>query len=166
MNDFSEIERELKKLRPRDVSAELTARVASELSSAMRVGTPTAGVSVKRRARSWNWLPLGLGIAAAAAFLLLARVRVESPAQPARAVANTNSMVRSDEGGFLPAGVTQVVYSTRDEGLQFTPDTALPRRRVRSRQHETLRWKNPQTGASLAVSYPSEEVVLMPISAQ
>jgi hypothetical protein len=29
-----------------------------------------------------------------------------------------------------------------------------------------VQWKNPQTGASLRVSYPKEEVTLIPISGQ
>jgi hypothetical protein len=29
-----------------------------------------------------------------------------------------------------------------------------------------LQWNNPQTGASLRVSYPSEEVTLIPVSGQ
>jgi len=29
-----------------------------------------------------------------------------------------------------------------------------------------VQWKNPQTGASLRVSYPTEEVTLVPISGQ
>jgi hypothetical protein len=37
---------------------------------------------------------------------------------------------------------------------------------MRYHTRETLRWQNPQTGASLRVSYPSEEVVLLPVSGQ
>jgi hypothetical protein len=37
---------------------------------------------------------------------------------------------------------------------------------VRSRTRETLRWRNPNTGASLRVSYPAEEVSLIPVSGQ
>jgi hypothetical protein len=39
-------------------------------------------------------------------------------------------------------------------------------RRIRYQKRETLQWRNPNTGASLRVSYPSEEVVLTPVSGQ
>src|SRR5439155_20753918 len=67
---------------------------------------------------------------------------------------------------FVPAGATQVVYNTRDEGLQFTNASAQPVRRLRYHSRQTWQWRNPTTGASLRVSYPSEEVVLIPVSGQ
>ena len=62
--------------------------------------------------------------------------------------------------------MTQVVYNTRDEGLHFEEGADQPVRRVRSHKRETLQWNNPQTGASLRVSYPSEEVTLVPVTGQ
>jgi len=67
---------------------------------------------------------------------------------------------------FIPAGATQVVYNTRDEGLHFAYGSEEPMRRVRYQTHETLQWHNAATGASLRVSYPSEEILLIPISGQ
>jgi hypothetical protein len=59
-----------------------------------------------------------------------------------------------------------VVYNARDEGLHFADGSERPVRRVRYRTQQTWRWRNPETGASLRVSYPSEEVVLIPVSGQ
>ena len=70
MNDFSELERELKKLRPVQPSAELTSRVGSALAN---FGEGTAKVIRPEQFRI-NWLGLGLGLAAAATFLIFARV--------------------------------------------------------------------------------------------
>ena len=67
---------------------------------------------------------------------------------------------------FLPAGGTNLVYNTRDEGLHFANGSERPVRRVRYNTQQTWRWRNPETGASLRVSYPSEEVVLIPVSGQ
>src|SRR5438876_477826 len=64
------------------------------------------------------------------------------------------------------AVATQVVYNTRDEGLQFTNASPQPVRRLRYHSRQTWQWRNPTTGASLRVSYPSEEVVLIPVSGQ
>jgi hypothetical protein len=67
---------------------------------------------------------------------------------------------------FVPAGAMRLVYNTRDEGLQFGRSSGQPLRRMRYQTHETWQWRNPTTGASLRVSYPSEEVVLIPVSGE
>jgi hypothetical protein len=67
---------------------------------------------------------------------------------------------------FVPAGATRVVYNTRDEGLHFTDGSHQPLRRVRYQARQTWQWRSTTTGASLRVSYPSEEVVLIPVSGQ
>jgi hypothetical protein len=54
----------------------------------------------------------------------------------------------------------------RDEGLHYSEGSDEPMRRVRSRLRETSQWRNPATGASLLVSYPSEQVELIPVSGQ
>ena len=177
MNDFSELESELKKLRPQAARPELMTRIERALAQP-QTQTPAAGV-MKRRAISWNWLPLGLGLAAAATFLLLARVNVDHAAKPAQSVAKAAASDRgysaSPQPGtsapmlasqFVPAGLTQVVYNTRDEGLFFPRGADTPVRRTRSVKRETVKFHNPQTGASLQVSYPAEEVTLVPISGQ
>ena len=66
----------------------------------------------------------------------------------------------------MPDGVTRVVYGTRDEGLVFPNDGGRPVRRIRARSQETLQWRDRETGASLRVSYPTEEVELIPVSGQ
>jgi hypothetical protein len=67
---------------------------------------------------------------------------------------------------FVPAGGTNVVYNARDEGLHFRDGSQRPVRRVHYNTQQTWRWHNPETGASLRVSYPSEEIVLIPVSVQ
>jgi hypothetical protein len=175
MNDFSELEAELKKLRPSAASPELSARIESALAQAsagmaeVSGRIATAGVLPKRRNFRVNWFGLGLGLAAAAAFLVLARVNVDRPAQRPTVMAVTPapfSQPLSPTDSFVPAGVTEVVYNTRDEGLQFPDGADQPVRRVRSQKRETLKWSNPATGTSLRVSYPSEEVTFIPVSGQ
>ncbi len=171
MNDFSDLEAELKKMRPRPASPDLASRIEISLSEEVAGrGIATAGVLAKPERRfRLNWFALGLGLAAATTFLLLARVTVDRPSKspglalltpapitPAAKVANE----------FVPTAMTQVVYDTKDEGLHFAEGKDEPMRRVRSRKRETVQWKNPQTGASLRVSYPKEEVTLIPVSGQ
>jgi len=172
MNDFSELEAELKKLRARPVSPDLKARVEVSLAQeeAAGRGTATAGVLPKQRRFRPNWLALGLGLAAAAAFLILVRVNVDRPSKASGLALLTPAPItpaaKEAADTLVPAAMTQVVYDRKDEGLHFAEGEDQPMRRVRSRKRETLQWKNPQTGASLRVSYPTEEVTLIPISGQ
>lgn len=175
MNDFSELEAELKNLRPRGASPELTARIERTLAEAPSTlaevsgRTVTAGVLPKPRNFRVNWLGLGLGLAAAAAFLVLARVNVERPGKRQSVVAMTpapfSPPIQASDA-FVPAGLTQVVYNTTDEGLHFPEGADQPVRRVRTKKQETLQWRNPATGTSVRVSYPSEEVTFIPVSGQ
>ena len=171
MNDFSELEADLKKLRPRPVSPDLSARIEVGLAQeeAAGRGTATAGVLPKQKRFRPNWFALGLGLAAAATFLILVRVNVDRPSKSTGLAMLTPAPITPAAkavNSFIPSAMTQVVYETKDEGLHFADGNDEPMRRVRSRKRETVQWKNPQTGASLRVSYPKEEVTLVPISGQ
>lgn len=173
MSDFTEIENELKKLRPIEPSPELLRRIKAELAAA------DAEEKIVRPARfRLNWLALGTGLAAAALLLIFfqlardrsvqprAEVATSSPAQKApRRLEYPSPQARSTmaPAEFIPTGATQVVYRTEDEGLLFPSGSEQPVRRVRSRMRESVQWQNPQTGASLRVSYPTEEVTLLPV---
>lgn len=168
MDDFSELEIELKKLRPRSPTPGLVTRVEHALSE-RSTATPTAGVSPRRGNFRVNWLGIGLGLAAATAFLVLARVNVDrTGTKPSlAAISPIPSIARTPTTDtFVPVGLTQVVYNTRDEGLLFPAGATEPVRRLRSLRRETLQWRNPETGTSLQVSYPSEEVTLVPVPGQ
>jgi len=179
MNDFSELENELRNLRPARPSPILFERVEEAL---MDSG---AGASPARQPERlpYNWFSLGFGLAAAAVLVLFAAISMErrherreriaqiSPApgkRPILPAQRDGSGVRGSTSSnrLLPAGATQVVYNTRDEGLQFAQGSEQPLRRLRYQTHQTWQWRNPTTGASLRVSYPSEEVVLIPVSGQ
>ena len=60
--------------------------------------------------------------------------------------------------------MTRVVYHTADDGLVYPADFNEPARRLRSSSRETLAFRDPISGASLRVSYPTEEVELVPVS--
>ncbi len=167
MNDFTELEEEMKQLRPVTPSAELSARVERALASSATSG---AGILPQPK-KPWSWFALGFGVAAAAAaFFLLARVDVPSsrlkvPGVAAIAPAPVITQAQP-VAGFVPVGVTRIVYGTRDDGLLFFANGDQPVRRLRARSRETLQWKDRSTGASLRVSYPTEEVELIPVSGQ
>ncbi len=167
MNDFFDIESKLRKLRPVQPSADLRTRIERALAG--ETSRPAAGVLPRERRFHFNWFSLGSGLAAATALVLFAFLRLEGPVQKRSSLAaitpapafSTNSNAQ-----FIPAGLTQVVYHTRDEGLHFPSNSGQPMRRVRSHSRETLRWRNPTTGASLRISYPSEEVSDVPVTGQ
>src|SRR5262249_9413833 len=190
MNDFSDLEKDLKALRPARPSPILIERIEEAMANCRTGVTPARQLEWLR----YNWLSFGAGLAAAAAavVLLLTRINTDqmrnegeeiaqvSPASETRQI--LPGMAKLGEGRplrggsdiegstslnkFIPAGATQVVYSERDEGLQFTNSSKQAVRRLRYQTQQTWQWRNPTTGASLRVSYPSEEVVLIPISGQ
>jgi hypothetical protein len=166
-----ELESELKKLRPARPSADLISRVASALANA---GESTARVIRPQSRPSGadfriNWLGLGLGLAAAATFLIFARLDFRPTDKTKQIIASATPSIQQKAAAlpnYQATGLTQVVYSKRDEGLVFPPGAAGPSRRVRTARRETLQWRDWQTGAQLAVSYPTEEVTLIPVSGQ
>ena len=174
MNDFSELEAELKQLRPAAPSPELANRIERALAEAPATETRTAGILPRPKIRV-NWFALGLGVATAAAFLFLARMDVDQVPDtsphiaantPAPDVAPAAPNPTTAARGFVAEGVTRVVYTRRNEGLTFPEDSDKPVRRVRSQSQETMQWRDPATGASLRVSYPTEEVEFIPVSGQ
>ena len=168
MNDFSELEKQLRELRPIQPSADLTVRIERALANEGSIST--AGVLPREHRFHFSWVSLGLGLAAAAALVLFARFQLERPVKKTPALASITPMPQfsstNSTAQFVPAGLTQVVYHTRDEGLHFPNNSEQPMRRVRSHTRETLRWRNPTTGASLRISYPSEEVSDVPVTGQ
>lgn len=179
MNDFSELEKELRKLRPAQPSSMLFERVGEALENSR------ARIKERRSlVGRWGgletahpWWSLGFGLAAAAVLILFAVVTMERRHEQQETVAQSSTAPETRaaplraEGSispsrFVPAGGTNLVYNARDEGLHFADNSERPLRRVRYNTQQTWRWRNPETGASLRVSYPSEEIVLIPVSVQ
>ena len=169
MNDFSELEQQLRKLRPAPVSEDLANRIEQAL--AQPEAGPTAGL-LPRPKRNHVWWSLGLGLSAASALILIGLTYFNQPppASPpivAEATTPSPASVASSGSGLQPTALKRVVYRRRDEGIVFSPNQSeRALRRVRYQTRETMQWRNPQTGASLRVSYPAEQVVLTPVSFQ
>jgi hypothetical protein len=178
MNDFSELEKELRKLRPAQPSSVLFERVGEALEN--RRASAAADAKWKRwrfTETPYNWWSLGFGLAAAAVLILFAVVTMERRHEQQERVAQSSTAPETrpaplgaerstSPSRFVPAGGTNLVYNARDEGLHFADGSERPLRRVRYNTRQTWRWRNPETGASLRVSYPSEEIVLIPVSGQ
>jgi hypothetical protein len=171
MNDFSDLEDQLKALRPAPLRESFVVRVEEAMAEPEDSSTPEKVIHAHQFRR--NWL-IGLSLAAAAAVLLLVRANFQTPPSPnqtasaspqpaATAIQSTQPVLTN---GFVPTGTTKVVYHQRDEGLLFAQNREQPVRRLRFVTREMLQWKNPATGASLRVSYPAEQVELIPVSGQ
>ena len=176
-DDFSELESQLKALRPVPLRDAFVTRVESEMAKPEPEPVPVVGPEAKivRPIQFQTRWANGLGLAAAAAILLLVRANFQAPASSDNVASLTSPQpsvgpvrVRDNavQNSFVPAGQTQVVYRKRDEGLLFADNSGQPMRRFRSTTQETVQWHNPATGASLRVTYPSEQVELVPISGQ
>ena len=164
MDDFFELEADLKRLRPTLVSAVLTFQVENALLQKPGPIIATAGILAPRQSAPTSWLPFGLGLAAAIALFAIA-FSLSHRAQD-KTVASSPPLAAISTEEFQPSSVTRVVYDTRDEGLLFPNSSPQPLRRTHYQTRETMQWRNPGTGASLRVSYPAEEVVLTPVSFQ
>jgi hypothetical protein len=177
MNDFSELENELGKLQPAPLSPVLVQRVGQALESRKASVSEISWKRWRLAEASSKWWSLGFGLAAAAVLILFAVVTMERRHERQETVAQTSpsaaerpaprGMAQSmSPGKFVSAGGTDLVYNARDEGLRFADGSKRPVRRLRYQTQQTWRWRNPETGASLRVSYPSEEIVLIPVSGQ
>jgi len=175
MNDFSEIENELRKLRPAQPSPILFERIEEAIAEHCRASVSDARSGWWRFTETpYKW---GFGLAAAVALILFAAISMEHKQDGGKEIAQisresetaplrSSAKESTSSDKFVPAGATRLVYNTRNEGLQFARGSGQPLRRLRYQTRETWQWRNPTTGASLRVSYPSEEVVLIPVSGQ
>ncbi len=172
MNDFSELESELRKLRPAQPSGELMSKIERALLDAHAERDNIIRPESRRSGSDFriNWIALGLGLAAAATLLILARIDFRPTDKANQTTLATATPTLSQKApalpNYQPSGLTQVVYGRHDEGLIFPRGAEQPARRVWTTKRETLRWRDRETGAQLAVSYPAEEVTLIPVSGQ
>src|SRR6266511_5570954 len=95
MNDFSELENELKKLRPAQPSPVLFARVEEAM-----VDPESAKIIRPDRFRV-NYAALGFGLAAAAVLLLLAKVNTDLRQGPSRSIVQNSRVPEAKP--LLPA---------------------------------------------------------------
>jgi hypothetical protein len=172
-DDFSNLEAELKRMRPCAPSSELQTRLAAALD---RPAAPTAQpVSTYRSAfswRSWKWT-LWPAAVAAAVVLALVITRRPDPVPPitdqtthpvsgtaAEPLATTTPVADL----YKPVSAENVLYDSRDEGL-VTLDDGTSAHRVFQCYLDTYTWRNPHTNASLRWTVPRDEVRIVPVRA-
>ena len=176
-----ELEKELKRLRPRDLSATLLKRIEAGLNA------PDSQPEFSRSTASsklvlWPWLNWWVA-AAAAAVVVFATVVISSrlrftpsgtPAETApQAMAAADTSAASEVSAVVPAltvtdryqpvGAATVLYDLKEDAVVTQPNST-PARRLRYRYVDTYTWKNPATNASLKWSVPRDEVRVLPAS--
>jgi hypothetical protein len=170
-SDESELEAELRTLRPCAASPALEDRLAAVLrgpdttlrerprTSAVLPPAPGAAAGAARWWQGWGWAAAG----AAATALIFASLRSgDAPAAPK--VAETAATASPTEE-FEHTGSTEALVATEDEGLMLGTDEE-PLRQVHSYSIERHVWTNAHTGARMEFEIPREDVRFMPVAMQ
>lgn len=164
-DELSQLEAELKRLRPAAPTRDFLARIERELATPIE---PLATEPVRRAAPLW-WLWAGaLPAAAALAVLATLAVRNRPSVVPPAVVATTPSApapAPEPTMAFKPVSAENVLYAAQDEGL-VTLDDGTAARRERLNYVDTIVWKNPRTNASVRWTVPREEIRVVPVKFQ
>jgi hypothetical protein len=162
-DDFTDLEQELKHLRPRAVPAPLIGRVAEKLAG------PPRRRSFFAEWRTWI-LPVGAATALAVivtSIPFLVRegaVAPESAAVQPTPVDATVAKRAAPSARLQPVRATNVLYDAVNEGIVYL-DEDTPAQRMRLSYLDTITWENPKGGESLQWTVPREEILFVPVTA-
>jgi len=171
---LQQLEDELKSLRLRRPSAQLTDRLTAELAAETEeIAAPVRRYTTSTNLSSWKWLgwrtaglAAALAVGALAGFMVF-KSRPPSPSLPAQVVAADPGPVQpaapAARNQYQPVAATNVLYDLRDEGL-VDIEGASPARQVRARYVDTYTWTNPRNNSSLKWSVPRDEIRVIPAS--
>ncbi len=173
-DELSQLEAELKRLRPAAPTRDFLARIECELSTPS--AAPVAAPVVRRPAPLWWLWAAVLPAAAALAVIGTVAVRHRLPSVAKAATASptlatvapspdTPPTSRESAAAFKPVAAENVLYAAQDEGL-VTLDDGTPARRERLNYVDTITWKNPRTNALVRWTVPREEVRVVPVKFQ
>ena len=161
-DEFTTLELELKRLRPRTLPAIVVNRIAVELEpQTAGIARPSWFVTASRWMSS-NWR---IGAASAAALGALAvglHLAAAPGATQSREGISTPQPARPADTELKPVAAESILYDVRDEGL-VTLDDGREGRRVRQRYLDTITWSAPDARRSLRWTVPREEVRILPV---
>ncbi len=176
-DDFSNLEAELKLLRPRRPSEQLRERLGEFLtaetrsaqrgsSKGRRMGEPSLLAFLRRLWRSLLWS--SLATAAVIAMVIVLRQSRSDPKPTASSVAANSVPAKQLPGPvgqprFKPIAAERVIFSSQREGLVTLSDGTVAQR-VRQLSVDTYTWQDPKTKASLSWSIPREDLRIVPAS--
>jgi hypothetical protein len=149
-DEFFDLELELGRLRPRDLSSRTHEAIAAALTHSEE--SDRAFSSQRGKVIAFQrWL--GWSCAALFVFGML----LFSLGNPPPATAAT-------PGQLIPTGAANQILNTSDEGL-VQLDDGTTARRYRIRSIDTITWKDPASKASLQWNLPREDVRIVPVQA-
>ena len=153
-DEFTDLETELKQLRPRGLRPEFAAGLGRE-----------GAVRPRRTAEVvWLWPVLG----AVAAFVLVAGgwhqfspVGLVRPSTPSSAFASARP---EPLARMVPSKAVNLLYAASDGGIvRFADQTAA--RKVRLQYVDSITWRDPSGRTSLQCTVPRDEVYFLPVTA-
>ena len=160
MNE-SDLENELRALRPAAPSAVLETRIAAELAalstSASVVPARTRESLLVQILRPLLWASVG---AAAAEVVMTARpTRHENFPTPLA------QLPPGEAAEFSPPETTRELLATEQSGVRYEAECG-PVREVRASYLEHHAWTDPRTGGRVEIAVPRQDVFLQPIAMQ
>jgi hypothetical protein len=165
----SDLENELRSLRPAQPSAVLEEKIAAELHASPPLAlTPSragqrqaAGVLAAPRTNLWLALLHRLGWAAAGATAAVLVLTARGPlTNPENSTPPASLALRED-----PDASIEEFIDAADEGVVLDAD-ATPQRQMRLTYLERHTWTNPATGTVIEFEIPREDTVWMPLAMQ
>jgi len=161
---MTDLEQELKQLKPRELSADTLENINREVGSS-QPATPAKQHTADGLILFWG-RPLLRAAAVLAVALGLAALlftQREEPAVQQDAVAQApppQTVATNEPEGTI--SMSTVLVGQEDEGTIVDP-TYGPVRRVRCRFVDNVRWDHPRTGGAVIRQTPREEIVLVSV---
>jgi len=163
-DDFAELEKALRALRPAEPSSSFEARVFSLFDEAATsdrkqiVALPDAGSD-----KILHWFrPIAAAAAVAGVFLGgIWMFRNEGSTETKTAETKTTPVTIRDE--YQPVRAGNVFEHATDEGVVYPQTPNEPMRRVRYQYHDTYEWRHPEDGSLIRLSVPQEELLYLPV---
>ncbi len=160
MNE-SDLENELRALRPAAPSQGLEARIAMELHTQAVVPAKLLPTSTGESLLSKILRPLFWASAGAAAAVAVMNARPAMP--PASTPPATVAAAEMSEPA--PPETTRELLAAEQSGIRYEADRGLVRE-VRASYLEHHAWTDPRTGGRVEIVVPREDVFLQPIAMQ
>lgn len=159
MSDPDELlENELRSFRPAEPSRQLATAIGDALAPTSSFAADVATARVNRlRASLWfSW-----SVTAVAACFAIAVLSRETTPATSTPVENTQP---ADDQRVVPVSSSNTLLAARDEGIVYL-DSGQPARRYRLQYVDTFKLRAEGETASIDVSYPREEIRLVPVNA-
>lgn len=163
-DDFAELEKVLRALRPAEPSASLEARVFS-LFASETTSDPENVIALPavESDKILHWFrPIAAAAAVAGVFLGGIWMFRDSGGHETKTAETTTTPVTiRDE--YQPVSAGNVFERATDEGVVYPATTSEPMRRVRYQYHDTYEWRHPEDGSLIRLSVPHEETLYLPV---